>query len=299
MLGGFLRRSPKPEPPPVAAEAPPVVASLFPHGHFYSPVVDPAALDRDRFRALRDSDPLAGLTLDLGAMDVLFAQLMRHYPAIAFPEEADGKTRYHYLNDQYTYGDAIILSAMLRELHPARYIEVGSGFSSAVALDTNDALDAPIACTFIEPYTERLESLLRPSDAGRVTVMRARVQDVPLETFDALSAGDILFLDTTHIVKTGSDVLHEVFHILPRLASGVIVHFHDVFDAFEYPERWVFEENRSWNEQYLLRAFLMYNPAFEILYANQFYFRRRREAVARQAPLIARNAGGGLWLRKR
>ena len=253
MLGGFLRRSPKPEPPPVAAEAPPVVASLFPHGHFYSPVVDPAALDRDRFRALRDGDPLAGLTLDLGAMDVLFARLMRHYPAIAFPEEAGGKTRYHYLNDQYTYGDAIILSAMLRELHPARYIEVGSGFSSAVALDTNDAL----------------------------------------------SAGDILFLDTTHIVKTGSDVLHEVFHILPRLASGVIVHFHDVFDAFEYPERWVFEENRSWNEQYLLRAFLMCNPAFEILYANQFYFRRRREAVARQAPLIARNAGGGLWLRKR
>ncbi|MDE2516213.1 MAG: class I SAM-dependent methyltransferase [Rhodospirillales bacterium] len=279
--------------------APPVIASLFPPGHFYSPVVDPATLDRAGFQTRLAQDPLAGVALDFDAMDRLFARLMRHYDAIVFPSQADGQTRYHYENDQFSYGDAIILAAMLREWRPSRYIEVGSGFSSAVVLDTNDAMGAATACTFIEPYTERLESLLRAADAGRVTVLRARVQDVPLDIFDPLQAGDILFLDTTHIVKTGSDVLHEVFHILPRLASGVIVHFHDVFAGFEYPERWVFEENRSWNEQYLLRAFLMYNSAFEILFANHWYFRKRRAEVAASAPLIARNAGGGLWLRKR
>ena len=233
-------------------------------------------------------------------MAALFRTLMVHAPTIDFPTHAEPGRRYYYENDQYSYGDAIILSAMLREHRPARYIEVGSGYSSAVVLDTLDTMaEAQTACTFIEPYTARLDTLLTEADTARVRIIREGVQKVPLQVFEDLERGDFLFLDTTHVVKTGSDVVHEVLNILPRLASGVFVHFHDVFADFEYPDSWIMDDNRSWNEQYLLRAFLMYNNAFEILYAIHAFFAANRPLVESLCPLIARNYGGGLWLRKR
>lgn len=273
---------------------------FVPPGHFYSPVVDPAELARDGFAERRARDGLLALDLDFERMAGLFHRLMAHVPRIDFPTHRQAGRRFYFENDMYSYGDAIILAAMVREFRPARYVEVGSGFSSAVVLDTLDAMPgASTACTFIEPHTGRLDALLTEADATRVRIIRQGVQQVPLSLFEALAPGDVLFLDTTHVVKTGSDVVHEVLQILPRLASGVIVHFHDVFADFEYPEPWIMGENRSWNEQYLLRAFLMYNNAFEVLYANHAFYVAQQPMVAELCPLIARNCGGGLWLRKR
>lgn len=273
---------------------------FVPPGHFYSPVVDPEALAREGFAERRRSDAVLAINMDFARMAALFQRLMVHAPAIDFPTHAAPGRRYCYENDQYSYGDAIILAAMVREYRPARYLEVGSGYSSAVVLDTLDAMPgARTACTFIEPYTARLDSLLTEADTARVRIIRQGVQQVPLALFEELEDGDVLFLDTTHVVKTGSDVVHEVLHILPRLASGVIVHFLDVFADFEYPEPWIMDDNRSWNEQYMLRAFLMYNDVFEIIYANHAFFNAHRQLVESLCPLIARNYGGGLWLRKR
>jgi len=116
--------------------------------------------------------------------------------------------------------------------------------------------------------------------------------------FDALSSNDILFIDSTHVSKTGSDVNRILFDILPRLSRGVFIHFHDVFYPFEYPKEWVYE-GRAWNEDYILRAFLEYNDAFEIVLFGTWLAKFERDLLREMMPMTLENPGGSLWLRKR
>ena len=150
--------------------------------------------------------------------------------------------------------------------------------------------------TFVEPYPTVLKSLLRPGDEKSVTLIQEKVQNVELSHFTALEAGDILFVNSSHVVKAGSDVCFEVFDILPVLKPGVIVHFHDVFYPFEYPRNWVLNDGRAWNELYLLRAFLMYNWHFDIVFFNHYFMQRFPELAADPTTPFARNCGGGLWM---
>lgn len=275
------------------------VRMFVPAGHYASPIVDTEELKGSTFDRRRTEDKVLGVNIDLDAMERLFRQLASLAPVLPLPDSQLPTQRYHQQNTMYGIGDAGILSRMIHHFRPGRIIEVGSGFSSAVILDTLDLLNLDARCTFVEPYTSRLESILRPEDADRVDIIRKNVQDVDLNIFDDLRRNDLLFLDTTHISKTGSDVNFEIFEVLPRLSSGVIIHFHDIFDKFEYPDKWIYDENRSWNEIYTLRAFLMYNDQFEIIYANDAFAKQRRAVVAELCPELLRNAGGGLWLRKR
>jgi hypothetical protein len=264
-------------------------------GHFYSPIVAPGEARADLARAAAWPAP-AEPALDLDAMLAVLARLARHFPEVAVPPASDGTHRYHAGNHMFGMGDALVHGAMLRELEPARLVEVGSGYSSAVALDTAEATGTPRSLVFVEPWPERLERLLRPGDASRATIHRCRVQEADPAIFDTLQAGDVLFLDTTHVAKTGSDVLFELFHVLPRLRDGVVVHFHDIFADWEYPEAWL-AQNRSWNELYLLRAFLAFNTAFEVLFFGDHVWRHRREAAVALWPALT-DLGGGLWLRR-
>jgi predicted O-methyltransferase YrrM len=269
-------------------------------GHFYSPIVHPTQLRASSFDRRRAADKLLGIDLDFAAMEDLSDRLAKHQEGLDFPSLPIATHRYHRENGMYDIGDATILACMLRHFGPKQIIEVGSGFSSAVIFDTIDRTpDLSPACTFIEPYTDRLEALLRPSDFEHARIIRTGVQDVPAETFEALGSGDILFLDTTHVSKTGSDVNYEIFEILPRLSSGVIIHLHDIFADFEYPAEWIYELNRSWNEQYILRAFLMYNNAFSVIYANAAFAKARPELIREKFPQIFGDAGAGFWLRKK
>ena len=153
---------------------------------------------------------------------------------------------------------------MLRFHRPNKIIEIGCGYSSACTLDTVDRyLNGDCQLTFIEPFPQRLLDLIGDA-AKRVRILDHPVQDTPLGIFEELSSGDILFIDSTHVLRPGSDVCFELFQVLPRLARGVLVHFHDMFWPFEYPRSWIVQENRSWNELYV-RAFLMYNKAWEIV----------------------------------
>ena len=177
-------------------------------------------------------------------------------------------------------------------------IEVGSGFSSAAMLDLNEhVLGGAVDFTFIDPDMRRLRPLLREGDAGRVTLVERRVQEVPLETFAALGAGDVLFIDSSHVSKIGSDVNRLYFDVLPALAPGVLIHIHDVAGNLEYPREW-FDEGRAWNEQYLLRAFLMHNAAWRIELFTGWLFNTRHAWFRERMPLCARGGGGQLWLRK-
>ena len=150
---------------------------------------------------------------------------------------------------------------------------------------------------FIEPYPERLESLLKENDREKVVIYKKRLQDIPVGVFRELNENDILFIDSTHVAKFNSDV-NFVFHeILPVLNSGVHIHFHDVFYPFEYPQEWLLE-GRAWNEQYILRAFLEYNREFKIVMFNTYLENMYEAKIRSRFPLLYRNTGGSIWLKK-
>jgi predicted O-methyltransferase YrrM len=268
-------------------------------GHFYSPI---PSIDEIRAREGELFGPpptsLPGIDLRADQQIALVRELARFYGELPFPRTQSPETRYWFENWAYSYADAIYLYSMLRHLKPRRVIEVGSGFSSAAMLDTADRWLPETSFTFIDPDTSTLDALLRPGDRERVTIIRAKLQDVPLTTFDTLEANDILFIDSTHVSKTGSDVNRILFDILPRLVSGVHIHFHDVFYPFEYPKEWVYE-GRAWNEDYILRAFLEFNDAFHIVLFGTWLARFHCQLLAELMPLTLENPGGSLWLSRR
>ncbi|MBW9214118.1 class I SAM-dependent methyltransferase [Mumia sp. zg.B53] len=193
---------------------------------------------------------------------------------------------------------ARLLAGAIGAASPRRYIEIGSGFSSAVLLDINDEWrrDDPIELTFIDPHPERLESILREGDRASCTIIPTQVQAVDLRVFDQLQPGDVLFIDSTHLAKAGSDVLTEIFEILPRLAVGVRIHLHDISYPFDYPTSWLVEQNRSWNEAYFLRAFLMYNTHFAVHLWTDFLARFAAELEGVESIDLIGPGTSSIWL---
>jgi predicted O-methyltransferase YrrM len=212
-----------------------------------------------------------------------------------FGKELPG-LRYYFDNDFYSYTDGIILYSMLRHFKPRKIIEVGSGFSSALMLDTKDYFKMDTELTFIEPYPERLISLLRDTDESKCHVLVENVQDIDPAVFKALNRNDILFIDSSHVLKTGSDLHFLMFDILPAIQPGVLIHFHDIFYPFEYPKESVFA-GRNWNENYFLRAFLMHNTSYIIRFFSHFMFTFHSSAFEKM-PLCYKNGGGNLWIEK-
>lgn len=197
----------------------------------------------------------------------------------------------------FGHADSFWLYAMIRHLQPRKVIEIGSGFSSAVMLDTIDLFckESPVF-TSIESYADRLKSLLRESD--KCVVREEFIQNVNCDIFASLEPGDILFVDSSHVGKFGSDVLHILNEILPRLNKGVFIHFHDIFYLFEYPRPWLENKGRAWNECYFIQAFLQYNYAFKIKLFGHYLGVKKAEILRNHSPLCLKNTGGSLWLEK-
>jgi predicted O-methyltransferase YrrM len=244
---------------------------FVPNGHFYSPIPAQRELRRDSARIFKEwPRGLSGLDLREDAQRLLLEKFIEMYADLPFGDVPNDGLRYGYKNEAYSYSDGIFLNCMLRHVRPKRVVEVGSGYSSCMLLDTNERwFGNSIGCTFIEPYPKLLYSLLKPGDQERIEVLPNRVQDVEPSVFASLQENDVLFIDSTHVSKIGSDVNHLFFDVLPALAPGVYVHFHDIFYPFEYPRNWA-EQGRGWNEIYLLRAFLQYNSEFEVVVFNTF-----------------------------
>ncbi len=269
-----------------------------PAGHFYSPLPSLAEVRRDEFRIFEESRCLPGVDMRDADQVALLEQLATYYATAPFPEHRTNKYRYFYENGAYSYADAIFLHCMIRYLQPKRVIEVGSGHSSCVTLDTNDLFfRSAIRCTFIEPYPETLLSLLHPGDRERIDLRTERLQDVAPALFEELGKDDILFIDSTHVSKTGSDVNLNFFDLLPRLAEGVYVHIHDIFYPFEYPAYWVYE-GRAWNEAYLLHAFLQYNDSFQVVIHTDYLAKFHKEKLLALMPACMKNTGGSIWLKR-
>lgn len=288
-----------------AAPSPSGVAPFLrwaPPGHFYSPIPDLDVVDADAARIFdRTMTSVPGIDIAEARQLELFETLTGLLGDWAFPVAADGEHRYFSGPGNFAYGigDAMMLHAMLRHLRPRRLVEIGSGFSSCMTLDTNERfLDGSVEVTFVEPYPELLYSLIRDGERDRIRVHEYRLQDVPDEVFTALEAGDILFIDSTHVARVGSDVVDIFARVLPLVAPGVVIHLHDVFWPFEYPQDWV-REGRAWTEIYVLRSFLQYNEAFEILLFNNYLATVHGDLIARLLPRMHENAGGSIWLRRR
>lgn len=276
------------------------IHKAFPDGHFYSPIVSKAELESNAAWTWPEKPRILGIDFNEAEQTRWLTEVLpRHLPDFDYPDEPDGRgngSGFYIKNPAFSWLDARMLFALLRELRPRRMIEIGSGFSSLLTADVNRRfLNGNLELTCIEPYPR---DFLRKGVVGISSLVERRVQDVPLETFAALEAGDILFIDSSHVAKTGSDVNFIYFEILPRLREGVLIHIHDIFLPHDYPKNWVLDIGLNWNEQYLVRALLMYSSAFEVLFGCAYAAARFPELV-RQALGGELYGGGSLWLRKR
>lgn len=276
------------EPPPLHVEP----------GHHYSPI--PSADDIDR--AIHTAEHLAaeipGIDMRVAEQLELLRSWLPAYADLDFPVEP-GVGRFYYGNTWFTYADAIGYALMLRDLRPQHVVEVGCGFSSAVALDVAERfLSSPPRFTFIDPDPGRLLELARPGDLADRLVAEP-VQDAPLERFRELAAGDVLFIDSSHVLKAGSDVQYLFDRILPLLPAGIRIHFHDVFAGFEYPAAWL-RRGTALNEAYAVRALLQGGDRYRVVLAVPHLARFHREWLADHMPLML--AGdfptGGIWIEK-
>jgi hypothetical protein len=269
---------------------------LFPPGHFYSPIPD---LSETRLEDCIPAawDSLEGVDLNNDLQIHMFDKLAPLAREIGLPREADPSWRYRRDNPNFPIGDALMLGAFLRHLRPSRFVEVGSGWSTGLALDVSERFfGSSLEITSIEPYPELLQQTIRADD--QIRIIDSNVQDVPLAEFRCLQENDVLLVDCSHVVKFGSDVVHLMTRVLPSLSPGVVICIHDMWWPFEYPLEWI-EGGRAWTELYLVHAFLLYNSEFEILFFNDWFGKPHHDLVERSLPEMLESAGASLWLRRR
>ncbi len=278
-----------------------------PPGHYYSPIPDLLDIKagEDTIWPRKTRKDLPGIDLNERAQLELLERLAQFYPEQPFSDQKTDNLRYYFVNDFFSFSDGIFYHCMIRHLQPKNVVEIGSGFSSCVLLDTNDLFfRSAIRCTFIDPEPQRLYGLLKAEDRMRIEILPKRLQDVDLGVFRKLAAGDILFIDSSHVAKTGSDVNLIIFEILPSLAPGVHVHIHDVFYPFEYPREYVYNK-WAWNEIYMLRAFLLENPTYRITIFPSFLEQFHGDELRKALPVAWRHPegwptlrGASLWLER-
>jgi predicted O-methyltransferase YrrM len=275
--------------------------SGFEPGHYYSTIPDLNEI-RDSADSIFSEKEVRGIELNMDRQLMLLEEFKGFYHEYPYHSEASEPREYRYrkAGALYRYSDSVFLYCMLRKFKPRRIIEVGSGHSSAIMLDVNEIYGNGTHHTFIDPDTERLDRILRPGDRASNNVIKGKVQDVDMGLFQTLERDDVLFIDSTHVSKVASDVNHIYFNILPSLKPGVLIHIHDIFSGFEYPRRWILNRRWFWNENYLLRAFLMYNRDFEIVLFNSDLQRKMPDWFGREMPecLIRQDDSGCIWLRK-
>lgn len=283
---------------PRPTEKPSAINLLFPIGHFYSPIADTADIRARESIIWKRCDEMLGIDFNTQEQLSLLTVLKQYTADISYPVEKPlDETMYFYGNDQYPVLDAEFLYAALCYFRPKSMIEIGSGFSSLITADVNRRiLNSQLDFSCIEPYPRQF---LIDGVNGITRLVQKKVEDVDLTFFDRLDSGDILFIDSSHVSKVGSDVNYLFFEVIPRLKKGVMVHIHDIFLPDEYPKPWVIDQGRNWNEQYLLRAFLQFNTDWKVMWAGHFMGTQYTAQVQDTFPQYPKLGGGGsFWIRR-
>ncbi|MCP4004488.1 MAG: class I SAM-dependent methyltransferase [bacterium] len=270
--------------------------------HFYSPIPEPHTLVE---RLWETESETVGIDWNDAGQLRLLADIQSGYKREydQFPtERLDDPYRFSLANGSFGRVDAEMLYGMVRHIKPKHFVEIGSGHSTllaAQALLRNEKDGQPGELVAIEPFPD---ARLRNGFPGLSRVIPKPVQEVGFDEFESLEAGDILFIDSSHVLKTGSDVQYEFLEILPRLRPGVLVHVHDIFLPAEYPREWVLGMHRFWNEQYILQAFLSLNSSFEVLWGAHYmslHYRDELRAAFRIGGSEPPDASGGsFWIRR-
>jgi len=257
--------------------------------HYYSPIPDTRTLKKN-------PDPLFNQHLSYNtdsAWDILsaFESSYRSTFEDFAQRRAPLDKAFTFHGSPYHPGEAEILYAMVRSNRPKQIIEIGCGYTTLIIAEAlaDAKKDYPeFTCHYscVEPY--RPDYLSDPPT--QVTeFLDAPIQSISPERISQLKPGDILFIDSTHVVCTQSDVVHEILRLLPALNPGVLIHVHDIFLPFDYPEKWLNESRFFWTEQYLLYAYLLSNPNIEVHLSLHNLYRQNPKSMVPSA----------FWLRTR
>ena len=270
--------------------------------HFYQPIPDTRELGSAPWSGRSE---LPGVSMNEGLQLELLSRFSAEYKAEydAFPRErALEPHRYFVNNGAFESVDGEVLYCMIRHFRPRRIFEIGSGnstyLSAQAVVKNRDETGRECELVAFEPYPNET---LRAGFPGLARLVEAKAQDIPLSKFAELDDGDILFIDSSHVLKIGSDVQYLYLEVLPRLRPGVVVHVHDIFLPEEYPRKWVMEQQTFWNEQYLLQAFLAFNDAFDVHWAGSYMHLKHPEKLEAAFASYDRETRrpGSFWMRRR
>jgi Methyltransferase domain len=265
--------------------------------NYYEPLINPK---KYLVNSLRNDRKLNGIDFNIDEQLKLIENFKFNQELAQFPVEKNENVNFFHNNGSYSYGDAEYLYNIVRYFKPSKFIEIGSGNSTLMvrnAVKANQFENKNYTCSHIciEPYEQPwLEQL-------GVQVIREKVELLDYSIFQQLEKNDILFIDSSHIIRPEGDVLFEYLELLPLLSPGVIVHIHDIFTPKNYLDHWVITEHRLWNEQYILEAFLTLNKEFRIIGALNFLRHNYSNEFDKKHPLSAQNKDhepGGFWIQR-
>ncbi|HVU58953.1 MAG TPA: class I SAM-dependent methyltransferase [Puia sp.] len=246
--------------------------SSFRPGHYYSPVADVDDLV-ERQDEIWAEKSLPGIDLNEETQKEFLTYLLNNESSFGIPWNKEPSKIYYGNSPSYQYVDGVVLHAMVAKHRPKNIIEVGSGASSGCMIDASELHGLKTRFTFIEPEPQYcLDKVLKKEDykSKGVTLIRERVQKVSPEEFKILGENDILFIDSSHVSKPGSDVNFLLTQVLPILNKGVIIHFHDIYYPFEYTKEYLLELKLLWSEVYSLHNFLLFNNSFKIIFFSDY-----------------------------
>jgi hypothetical protein len=270
--------------------------------HYYSPIPDVREL-RARPEIWEGPSQLLGIDMNTKAQLRLMEEVIAaHQHECDFARQPGSDPfEFYTQNGYFGYASAAAMHGIIRHYRPGRIIEVGAGHSTRViarAADMNAASGSPVELMVVDP---NLDEALLNSLRGRAELIPRKVEEVDPARLTSLQAGDLLSIDTSHAVRTGGDVVFLYLEVLPRLAPGVLVHVHDIFIPFDYPEVWL-QRRFFWNEQYLLHAFLLHNDAYEVLwgqkYAESFFPEAYAKTFGRRTSYEENLDSYSFWLRR-
>ncbi len=265
--------------------------------HYYEPLFNPKHLSQ----ALEEKRSLPGVDFNQDGQMSLLRQFKYNDELLAMPMDKEGENEFYFNNGWFGPGDAEYYYNLIRHLKPCKIIEIGSGYSTLMAqkaIEKNKREQANYYCQhvciepFENPWLEELE----------VEVFREKVEDVDIVLFESLAENDVLAIDSSHMIRPQGDVLFEFLRILPVLQVGAYVHIHDIFTPRDYPRRWLIDQGKFWNEQYLLEAFLTLNNSYEIVGALNYLSKRYPEEFSEICPVFVANGykpePGSFWMRR-
>lgn len=263
--------------------------------NFYSNVPSVAEIE-DSFEYKGDAPPyLDSKAFDEQRLRTTLEMLIPY--AVDFNPDIDGDEAtcangFFWKNSQFSWSDAMAYHAFLRALQPANVVEIGGGFSSLIARQALQ-LNGRGKVTCIEPFPR---PFLR--DQPDIALRQKPIQDVSSDDLNAiLQDGDVLFIDSTHTVKSGSDCLHIYLRLLPKLERNVYIHVHDIFLPFAMPKEWLLRKRIFWTEQYLLLAWLLGNPNAKLIYGSNYHSHFNTELLDRLMRGRYGAGGSSVWIK--